>query len=196
MASDVLSWSDASNNQYIDSGIGSLIINPISAYRTAQELNKKLANDIFVMKPPKGPVRQLMGGAAEFYGIWKFAKNKDAATEFLKYYADNWIEAFKASSGYNNPIFANIVRKPMPLLSDDPTSTPHDTLASLQTSDEWSAVPGHPGPASPATDEVDNDFIICDMFAKAATGSMSAEESVKWAAQQCEDIISKWQHKA
>ena len=196
MTSDVLSWNDASNNQYIDLGVSSLIINPISAYRTAQELNKKVADDIFVMKPPKGPARQLMGGAAEFYGIWKFARNKDAAIEFLKYYADNWVEAFKASSGYNMPIFANIVPKPMPLLSDDPTSTPHDKLAVLQTSDEWSAVPGYPGPAWPATDEIYNDFVICDMMTKTATGAMTAEELVKWAAQQCEAIFNKWQHKA
>ena len=64
MTSDVLSWNDASNNQYINSGVSSLIVNPISAYRTAQQLNKKVADDIFVMKPPKGPVRQLMGGAS------------------------------------------------------------------------------------------------------------------------------------
>ena len=87
MTSDVLSWNDASNNQYIDSGVGSYIINPISAYRTAQTLNKKLADDIFVIEPPKGPVKQIMGAASEFYGIWKFAKNKEAAIEFLRYYS-------------------------------------------------------------------------------------------------------------
>jgi multiple sugar transport system substrate-binding protein len=196
MTSDVLSWNDSSNNQYIDSGVGSLIINPISAYRTAQKLNKKVADDIYVMKPPKGPVRQFMGGASEFYGIWKFAKNKEAAIEFLKYYADHWPEAFKASEGYNNPCFANIVPKPMPILSNDPTSTPHDKLSILQTSDEWSAVPGYPGPAWPATDEIYNDFVICDMMTKAATGALSPEASVKWATQQCDSILRKWQHKA
>ncbi len=40
------------------------------------------------------------------------------------------------------PIYANIVPKPMPILSNDPTSHPHDKLAILQTSDEWSAVAG------------------------------------------------------
>ncbi len=148
------------------------------------------------MKPPKGQVRQIMGAAAEFYGIWKFSRNQEVAKEFLRYYADNWVDAFKASSGYNMPIYANIVPKPMPLLSDDPTSTPHDKLAILQTSDEWSAVPGYPGPAWPATDEIYNNFIVRDMMAKTATGSMTAEESVKWAAQQCEDIFNKWLHKA
>src|SRR5215471_14841222 len=196
MTSDVLSWSDASNNQYIDSGVSSLIINPISAYRTAQQLNKKVADDIFVMEPPKGPVRRLMGSAPNSYGIWKFAKNKEAAIEFLKYYADHWVDAFKASTGYNMPIYANIVPKPMPILSDDPTSTPRDKLAILQNSDEWSAATGYPGPAWPATDEVYNNFVIGDMMAKAATGAMTAEESVKWAAQQCQDIFNKWLHKA
>jgi multiple sugar transport system substrate-binding protein len=196
MTADVLSWNDASNNQYIDSGVGCYIINPISAYRTAQTLNKKLADDIYVIKPPKGPVKQIMGAASEFYGIWKFATNKEAAIEFLKHYSDNWREAFIASSGYNNPCFAGLVPKPMPILSDDPTSTPHDKLAILQDSDEWSAIPGYPGPATPALDEIYYAFIIPDMMAKAATGQLSAEESVKWATQQCEAIFKKWADKA
>jgi len=196
MTSDVLSWNDSSNNQYIDSGVGSYIINPISAYRTAQTLNKKLADDIYVIKPPKGPAKQIMGAASEFYGIWKFAKNKEAALEFLRYYRDNWVEAFKASEGYNNPCFANLVPKPMPILSNDPTSTPHDKLAILQDSDQWSAIPGYPGPATPAMDEIYYAFIVNDMMAKAATGQLSAEDSVKWAAQQCEAILKKWAGKA
>ena len=196
MAPDVLSWNDSSNNQYIDSGVGSYIINPISAYRTAQTLNKKLADDIYVIKPPKGPVRQIMGAASEFYGIWKFAKNKEAALEFLRYYSANWPEAFKASSGYNNPCFAGLVPKPMPILSNDPTSTPHDKLAILQDSDQWSAIPGYPGPATPAMDEIYYAFIINDMMAKAATGQATAEEAVKWATGQCETIFKKWHGKA
>jgi multiple sugar transport system substrate-binding protein len=100
-----------------------------------------LADDIFVIEPPKGPVKQIMGAASEFYGIWKFAKNGETAIEFLKYYVNNWPEAFKASEGYNNPCFANLVPKPMPILSNDPTSTPHDKLSILQDSDKWSA--GH-----------------------------------------------------
>jgi multiple sugar transport system substrate-binding protein len=196
MTADVLSWNDASNNQYIDSGVGSYIINPISAYRTAQKLNKKLADDIFVIEPPKGPAKHIMGAASEFYGIWKFAKNKEAAKEFLRHYSVNWPEAFKASEGYNNPCFANLVPKPMPILSNDATSTPNDKLAILQDSEKWSAIPGYPGPATPAMDEIYYAFIIPDMMAKAATGQLSAEESVKWAASQCETIFKKWADKA
>ena len=196
MTTDVLSWNDSSNNQYIDSGVGCYIINPISAYRTAQKLNKKLADDIFVIEPPKGPVKQMMGAASEFYGIWKFAKNQEAAKEFLRHYSANWREAFTASEGYNNPCFAGLVPKPMPILSNDPTSTPHDKLAILQDSDKWSAIPGYPGPATPAMDEIYYAFIIPDMMAKAATGALSPAESVKWAAGQCEAIFKKWAGKA
>jgi multiple sugar transport system substrate-binding protein len=192
MTSDVLSWNDASNNQYIASGVASYIVNPISAYRTVQKSNKKLADDIFVIDPPKGPAKQIMGAASEFYGIWKFGKNQEAAIEFLKYYRDNWPEAFKASEGYNNPCFANLVPKPMPILANDPTSTPNDKLAILQDSDKWSAIPGYPGPATPATDEIYYAFIINDMMTKAATGQASAEDSVKAAARQCEAIFKKW----
>jgi multiple sugar transport system substrate-binding protein len=192
MTPEVLSWNDASNNQYIASGVGSYIINPISAYRTVQQSNKKLADDIFVIEPPKGPAKQIMGAASEFYGIWKFAKNREAAIEFLKYYRDNWPEAFKASQGYNNPCFANLVPKPMPILSNDPTSTPNDKLAILQDSDKWSAIPGYPGPATPATDEIYYAFILNDMMAKAATGASSAEDAVKEATARCEAIFKKW----
>src|SRR5579885_2582549 len=76
MTGDVLSWNDSSNNQYIVSGVGSYIINPISAYRTAQKSNKAGADDTFVIEPPKGPKGRMMGAASEFCGVWKFAKNK------------------------------------------------------------------------------------------------------------------------
>ena len=193
MTGDVLSWDDASNNKYLASSVGSYILNPISAYRTIQPINPKLADNIALTKPPKGPVRTLMGAASNSYGIWKFAKNQEAAKEFLKYYVDNWVEAFKASTGYNMPIYASIVPKPMPILSNDPSSHPADKLAVTETSDEWSAVAGYPGPAWAATDEVYNNFVICDMVTKAATGASTPEEAVKWAAQECENIFKKWE---
>jgi multiple sugar transport system substrate-binding protein len=193
MTNQVLSWDDASNNKYLDSGVGSYILNPISAYRTAQQVNPKLADQIFVMKPPKGPARLLQGSAANSYGIWKFASNTEAALAFLEYYTDNWIDAFKASTGYNMPIFATMVPKPMPILTNDPTSHPPTKLAILQDSDEWSAVAGWPGPAWAATDEVYNDYIVCDMMTKAATGALTPEEAVKWAAQEARRIFQRWE---
>jgi multiple sugar transport system substrate-binding protein len=193
MTPEVLSWDDASNNRLIDSGRGSWILNPISAYRSVQKINPALADKIYVSKPPRGPVTRLACVAPNSYGVWNFAKNKETAIEFLKAYADNWVEAFKASTGYNNPIYANIVPKPWPIISDDPTSHPHDKLKVLETASEWSAAYGYPGPAWGATDEVVNNFIIPDMMAKAATDQMKPEDAVKWAQHETELIFKKWQ---
>ena len=37
---------------------------------------------------------------------------------------------------------------------------------------------------------------VLNMMAKTATGQLSAEDSVKWATQQCEAIFKKWADKA
>ncbi len=192
MEPDVLSWDDASNNKYLASGRGSWIHNPISAYRTIQKANPELADKIYVWKTPAGPVRRIAAGSPNSYGIWRFARNKDTAIEFLRHYSDRWVEAFKASTGYNHPLFADIVPKPMPILSDDTTSHPPDKLRILETANEWHATYGYPGPAGPASDEVVGNFIIVDMVAKAATDQATPEEAVAWATKEVELIYKKW----
>src|SRR5262249_27628099 len=97
--------------------------------------------------------------------------------EFLRHYAGHWVEAFEASTGYNHPLFANIVPQPMPILSNDPSSHPPDKLQVLQTAGEWHATFGYPGPSGPASDEVVNNFIIGDIMANAATHHASPEDA-------------------
>ena len=192
MDPEVLSWDDASNNRFLASGRGSWIHNPISAYRSIQKANPELADKIFMTKTPAGPVRRLAAGAPNSYVIWKFARNQDTAIEFLRYYADHYTDAFKASTGYNHPLFDNLVPKPMPILSNDPSSHPPDKMKVLETADEWCVVFGYPGPGTPAADEVANNYIIPDMMANAATDKMSPEDAVKWAANEIKGIYDKW----
>jgi multiple sugar transport system substrate-binding protein len=192
MDSEVLSWDDASNNRFLASGRGSWIHNPISAYRSIQKSNPALADKLFVWKTPAGPVRRLAAGAPNSYIVWKFARNKETALEFLRYYADHYTDAFKASTGYDHPLFDNLVPKPMPILSGDPSSHPPDKLKVLETADEWCAVFGYPGPGTPAAEEVANNYIIPDMMANAATEKMSPEDAIKWAANEIKGIYDKW----
>jgi multiple sugar transport system substrate-binding protein len=192
MEPDVLSWDDASNNKYLASGRASWIHNPISAYRSIQKATPELADKIQVWKTPAGPVRRLACASPNSYVIWRFARNQDTAIEFLRYYADHGIESFEASTGYNHPLFADIVPKPMPILSNDPTSHPPDKLRVLETTNDWHATYGYPGPAGPASDEVADNFIICDMMAKAATDKATPEEAVAWATKEVELIYKKW----
>ncbi len=192
MEPEVLSWDDASNNRYLASGRASWIHNPISAYRSIQKSNPELADKIHVWKTPAGPVRRIACASPNSYVIWRFARNKDTAIEFLRHFADRGSESFEASTGYNHPLFANIVPMPMPILSNDPTSHPADKLNILQTANEWHATYGYPGPAGPASDEVADNFILVDMVAKAATDKATPEEAVAWAVKEVELIYKKW----
>jgi multiple sugar transport system substrate-binding protein len=192
MEPEVLSWDDASNNRYLASGRASWIHNPISAYRSIQKSNPELADKINVWTTPAGPVRRLACGSPNSYAIWRFAKNKEGATEFLRHYADHGRESMEASTGYNHPLFANMVPRPMPILSNDPSSHPPDKLSILQTADDWMATFGYPGPAGPASDEVVGNFIICDVMAKAATDKATPEEAVAWATKEVDLIYKKW----
>jgi multiple sugar transport system substrate-binding protein len=192
MEPGVLSWDDAGNNRFLVSGRGCWILNPISAYRTAQQSDAGLADQIFLWKPLAGPVRRVTGATGNAYVIWKFARNPEGALAFLRYYAEHLAEAFQASTGFHYPMFANVVPRPMPIFSDDPSSHPADKLKILETANEWTATYGYPGPAGPAADEVAYKFIIPDMMAAAATDKMSPEEAVAWAEQQIRAIYKKW----
>jgi multiple sugar transport system substrate-binding protein len=77
-------------------------------------------------------------------------------------------------------------------LSNDPTSHPADKLKVLETAAEWCSVFGYPGPSSPAADEVADNYILPDMMTNAATGKMTPEEAVKWAAKEIGLIYAKW----
>ena len=194
MTSEVLSWDDASNNRYIQSGRASWIHNPISAYRTTEKSNPTVADKIFLWKTPAGPVRRLAAGQPNSYVVWNFSRNQDAAKEFLRHLAANYKDAFAASQGYNHPMIPGLVPPPMPFFSNDPTSHPSDKLKVLETAIEWNDVYGYPGPDTPAVDEVANNFIIPDMMANAATGKMTPAEAMKWAEKEISAIYAKWNH--
>ena len=194
MTSEVLSWDDASNNRYLQSGRASYIHNPISAYRTTQKTSAETADKIFLWKTPAGPVRRLCAGQPNSYIVWKFSRNQEVAKDFLRHFASHYKDAFSASEGYNHPMIPGLVPAPMPFFSNDPTSHPNDKLKVLETAIEWNDIYGYPGPDTPAVDEVANNFIIPDMMANAATGKMSPEEAMKWAEKEITAIYAKWNH--
>src|SRR5690349_2775755 len=188
MTSEVLSWDDSSNNRYLQSGRACWIHNPISAYRSTQKTNEKLADNIFIWKTPAGPVRRICAAQTQCYIVWKFSRNQGAAEAFLSHLASHYTEAFSASTGYNNPMIPGMVPQPMPILSNDTTSHPSDKLQVLQTAIEWNNTFGYPGPDTPQIDEAAINFIIVDMMANVATGKMTAEESMKRAEKEIKSI--------
>jgi len=186
MTPEVLSWDDASNNRLLASGRGSWIHNPISAYRTIEGQNKELADKIHISLSPKGPAGRLSFANCLAYGITKFSKNQDVAKSFLEALTDSYKDAFRASTGYNNPFLKGYAKGPLPIISEDPK------LKLLEKSPEYHFTQGYPGPVTAASDEVYQQFVMIDACAQFCSDKMDLEQTVKWAEEKIKGIYAKF----
>ena len=80
---EVYAWDDAGNNRWLISGKGSGIMNPPSAWAVAKRDNPNVAANCWTHPVPKGPKGRFVGQLPQFYGLWKFSKNKAAAKDLL-----------------------------------------------------------------------------------------------------------------
>ncbi len=186
MTPEVLAWDDASNNRLLASGRGSWIHNPISAYRTIEGQNKELADKIFIQLSPRGPAGRLSFANCLAYGITKFSPNQDVAKQYLENLTDSFPEAFKASTGYDNPFLKTFAKGPLPIISEDPK------LKVLEKSPEYHYTIGYPGPLTVAADEVYQQFVLIDAAAQFCTDKMDLEQTIKWGEDKLKAIYAKF----
>jgi ABC-type glycerol-3-phosphate transport system substrate-binding protein len=193
MTNEVFSWNPASNNQGLIAGQMSYILNSISAWRTAQEANPEVADDIYFTPALKGPKAALAAQHVMYNWIVpSHARNVDAAKEFLLHYTANWGSATYHSKLYDLPAFPKLVPQLNSWLDKDPFGAqPANKLSVLKNAIEWSTNIGHPGPANTAEGEVFATFVIPNMFAKAARGE-SPQQAVADAERQIKPIFDKW----
>ena len=196
MTDEVFAWNAASNNQGMASGSLSYILNSISAYRTAQEQNPVVADDIFFVPALEGPEAALAAQHVLYNWIVpNHAANPDAAQEFLLHYTANFAHASYNSKLYDFPAFIERVPNLDAWMAEDPFgSTPPDKLGFLTYDQavEWTTNIGHPGPTSPAIGEVFGTNIIPNMMAKAARGEMDPDAAVADAEGQIKRIFDRW----
>ena len=109
MPPDVFAWDDASNNKYIISGQGSMIMNPPSADAVAKRDNPKVAEHLYTFEMPKGPKGRFAPYLPFIWGVWGFSKNKSAAKSLLQtiWQRDNVEKIVSGSLGYDIPSFAS-----------------------------------------------------------------------------------------
>jgi hypothetical protein len=197
MTQEVFAWNPASNNQGLIAGKMSYILNSISAFRTLQGINPSVANDVFFVKALKGPKQALAAQHVMYnYIVPKFAKNVDAAKEFLLHYTQNWARVTWESKLYDFPAFSERVPKLNDWLDNDPFgSEPRDKLAVLKDALDWSTNVGYHGYANAAVGEVFGTFILPNMLARAARGKQSPQEAVATAEGQIKPIFDKWREK-
>jgi ABC-type glycerol-3-phosphate transport system substrate-binding protein len=194
MTPEVFSWNAASNNQGLVAGQMSYILNSISAWRTAQAQNPPVADDVYFVKALKGPETALVAQHVMYNWIVpSFATNADAAKEFLLHYTANLPSVTYHSQLYDFPAFPDLVPQLDGWLNKDPFgANPPDKLAVLSDALDWCTNIGHPGPCSPAIGEVLYTFVIPNMYAKAARGELSPQQSVAEAEQQINNIFQNW----
>ncbi len=195
MTPEVFAWNAASNNQGLIAGELSYILNSISAYRTAQEANPAVAEDVFFTPALEGP--EAAWAAQHVLYNWLVPDfdgvNVSAAQEFLLHYTENLDSVTWHSKLYDFPAFLDQVPDLDDWLDDDPFgSEPADKLSVLKTARDWATNIGHPGPANPAIGQVFGEAIIPVMFAEAAQGNKSPAEAVADAEAQISAIFDDW----
>jgi ABC-type glycerol-3-phosphate transport system substrate-binding protein len=107
---DAPAWDNASNNKYLVSGKGSMIMNPPSAWAVAKRDNPQVAEQLWTHGMPSGPSGRYAPFLPYFWGIWNFSKNKTAAKDLLMFLSQrpSVEKMVEASQGYDLPSFEKL----------------------------------------------------------------------------------------
>lgn len=195
MTPEVFAWNAASNNQGLIAGEFSYILNSISAYRTAQQANPDVADDVFFTPALEGPDGTGLASqhVIPIYVVPTHSKNPDAAKEFILNLVANYSAATYNTELYTFPAFRDTVPDLDAWLTRDPFgSRPDDKLALLTEAESWSTTVGHPGPANAAIGEVFSTFVLPKMMARAARGEASPQDAVAGAEAEVKAIFARW----
>jgi len=107
---DVAAWDDASNNRWLVSGKGAMIMNPPSAWAVARRDAPQIAEQCWTHGFPKGPKGRFAPYLPYFLGVWNFSKNKEAAKSLILHLSQSTSveKLVAASGGYDLPAFEKL----------------------------------------------------------------------------------------
>ena len=107
---DVAAWDDASNNKWLVSGKGALIMNPPSAWAVAKRDAPQVAEQCWTHGFPAGPKGRFAPFLPYFWTVWNFSKNKEAAKSLLTHLSQpaSVEKLVAASGGYDLPAFEKL----------------------------------------------------------------------------------------
>jgi ABC-type glycerol-3-phosphate transport system substrate-binding protein len=112
---DAPAWDNASNNKYLISGKGALIMNPPSSWAVAKRDAPQVAEQLWTHGMPAGPKGRHAPFLPYFWGIWNFGKNKSAAKDLILHLSQrSAVEKMViASAGYDLPSFEKLTTFPI-----------------------------------------------------------------------------------
>ncbi len=107
---DVAAWDDASNNKWLVSGKGAMIMNPPSAWAVAKRDAPQVAEQCWTHGFPAGPKGRFAPFVPFFWNIWSFSKNKEAAKSLLTHMSqpESIARLVEASGGYDLPAYEKL----------------------------------------------------------------------------------------
>jgi ABC-type glycerol-3-phosphate transport system substrate-binding protein len=107
---DVSAWDDASNNKWLISGKGAMIMNPPSAWAVAKRDAPDVAAQCWTHGFPAGPKGRFAPYVPFHWTIWSFSKNKEAAKSLLTHLSQpaSIERLVVASGGYDLPAYEKL----------------------------------------------------------------------------------------
>jgi multiple sugar transport system substrate-binding protein len=184
MEPEVLSWTDASNNESLQQGKAGWIHNPVSAYIVARDQKLISADGINHHQSLSGPAGRHDVDAPRSIGIWKFSKNAEPAKEWIRYLLGKkevYDEYIMSGSAFNLPIYTKM--QDHAVLKTDPK------LAILKGEGVSLHTYGWPAPASDKVQMITNSFILPNMLAKAVTGT-ATKDAIAWAENEMKKVMA------
>ena len=184
MEAEVLSWSDASNNESIQQGKAGWIHNPVSAYIVAKQRKLVTADGINHHRSLGGPHGRHETDTPRHIGIWKFSKNIDASKEWIRYLLgkrEQYDEYIMAGDAFNLPAYEKL--QDHPVLRSDPK------YAALRGEGVQYHTYGWPAPPSDKVQLITNSWLLPNMIAKAVTGTPT-KDAIAWAETEMKKIMA------
>jgi ABC-type glycerol-3-phosphate transport system substrate-binding protein len=184
---EVYAWDDAGNNRWLISGKGSGIMNPPSAWAVAKRDNPKIAEQCWTHDMPRGPKGRFVGQLPQFYGVWNFSKNKQAAKELLLFVSEREQarQLVAASFGYDLPSFKSYYDFETWKTVEPPLGTVYNypPRGDVQTS-----IAGRPARPDVGA-QIYNQALITVMVSKFTQGGEKLDDVVKWAESELEGFL-------
>lgn len=183
----VFAWDDSSNNKWLISGKGALIMNPPSAWAVARRDNPQIAKQLWTFPAPKGAKGRYQPGLPYFWGIWKFAKNKSAAKSLITHLSQrSSVEKLvAASNGYDIPGFAGL-RDFKTWATEGP---PKGTIYHYPPrEDQIVSIAAAPAPPAIAS-QIYSRATMPKMIAKFTQGGDSIKRTIDWATSELEGFM-------
>ena len=184
---DVPAWDDASNNLWLISGKGAMIMNPPSAWKVAQRDAPQIAEQCWTHGFPVGPKGRFAPFVPFFWSTWNFSKNKEAAKSLLVHLSQpSSIEKLVAASGgYDLPSFEKLTT----LKTWAEQGPPKGTLYHYPNPYNHQVLSIAASPAPPKiAQQIYTQAILTKMCVRYFKGE-AMEKTLAWAESECEGYM-------